>query len=202
MLIPSSRILNVPVLSLHIAAPIGHTTAPIINPSDLQIVAMYIDGPALKRNGFGNILDLHSVREFSNLGMIINSTDDLVTEEDAIRLKKILEINFQLIGKKVVTKKGTKLGKVTDYILDPETFQIMQLVVQRPALKAIIDPELIIGLSQIAKVTDNEIVVKNEEEKVRKETAKKDFVPNFVNPFREPRFAPVQNQTPDEQDKQ
>ena len=200
MLIPSSRTLNIPVLSLHVAAPIARTIAPIIDPSNLQIVAMYIDGPALKRNGFGNILDLRSVREFSNLGMIINSTDDLLDEDDAIRLKKVLDINFQLIDKKVVTKKGTKLGKVVDYILDPETFQIMQIVVKRPAFKAILDPELLIGLSQIAKVTDEEIVVKNEEEKVRKETAKKDFVPNFVNPFREPHFAPAQSQTPDEKD--
>ncbi len=202
MLIPSSRIIGVPVLSLHVTAPIGHTTAPIINPSNLQIVAMFVDGPAIKKDGAGDILDIRSIREFSSLGMIINSADDLVSREDAIRLKKILDINFELIGKKVITKKGTKLGKVINYTLDPSTFHIAQLIVQRPTFKAIIDPELVIGFSQIAKITDTEIIVKNEEEKVRKESTKKDFVPNFVNPFREPHYAPIQSQNPDEQDKQ
>lgn len=200
MLISSSRIIGVPVLSLHVGAPIARTVQPIISPHHLRIVAFIVDGPLVGRDDVGDILDVRSIREFSSLGMIINSTDELVSREDAIRLKEILALNFQLEGKKVITKKGTKLGKVIDYTLNPETMQISQLIVKRPTLKAIIDPELIIPFSKIIKITDSEIVIKDEEEKIRKDAVKKDFTPNFVNPFREPHYAPAQTKTPDEPD--
>lgn len=200
MLIPSERLIGVPVLSIHMGAPIARTVMPVINPDNLQIVAFLVDGPETGRGEIGDILDVKSIREFSPIGMVINSADDFILREEAVRLAKVLEINFQLMGKKVVTKRGSKLGKVIDYLVEPESMRITHIIVRRPALKAILDPELMIGFSQIAKVTDTEVVVKNEEEKVKKETAKQDFTPSFVNPFREPHYAPVRNQSPDELD--
>lgn len=200
MLIHSSKILNTPVLSLHTGSPIARTNTPIIDPATLKIAAFTVSGAMIGKNGVGDILDTRYIREFSSLGMIIDSIDDLTTRDDAIRIGKILELNFALPGKKVITKKGTRLGKVTDYTLDPATFQIHQLLVQRPPLKAIVDPELLISHSQITKVTDTEIIVKDEEQKLRAEATKEDFIPNFVNPFRKQSFAPIQSQTPDELD--
>ena len=203
MLIQSARVINTPVLSLHVGGPIARTVDPIINPHTLQIVAFTVSGPAIDRDPeIGDLLDIRSIREFSRLGMIINSTDDLISREDAVRLNEVIKLNFHLIGLKVVTKKGSRLGKVVDYILDPESMHIIHLIVQRPALKAIVDPELTIHKSQIAKVTDDEIVVKEEEQTIREQAVRDNFTPNFVNPFRKPRYAPAQNQSPDELDKQ
>ena len=57
-------------------------------------------------------------------------------------------------------------------------------------MKAILDPELVIGRSEIKEVNDYEIIVKDEEDKIRKRATKQDFIPNFVNPFKEGAFAP------------
>ena len=200
MLINSSKIIGTPVMSLHVSGKIAETTRPIIDPHNLKIVAFYLAGPMVGRDEVGDILDVKYIREFSNLGMIVNSYDDFITREDAVRLKKLLEYDYSPIGKRVVTKKGSKLGKVIDYTLDPADFQIRQLIVQRPALKAIMDPELVVSVNQVVKIDDNEIIVKDEEQKIRAQAIKEEFVPNLGKPFREHSFAPAQNQNPDELD--
>lgn len=189
MLISSNRLIGTPVLSLHLGGPIGRVTSEIVDPEDLKIVALNVDGPQTGDGDHGDILDVRSVREFSNIGMIIDSIDDLVSEGDVVKFDKIIELNFNVVGLEVKTKRGIKLGKITSYTFDPETMQIMQFIVKRPFVKSFLDPELIIGRSQIKEVNDYELIVKDEEEKIKKESGKKDFVPNFVNPFREGKFA-------------
>ena len=190
MLVNASRLLSYPVLSLHVGGPIAWVDAEVVDPEKLKIVAFYVSGPAIQNDPeVGDILESRDVREFSNLGMIIDSAETFVNEGDVAKLDKILALNFSLIGLKVETKKGTKLGKIIDFVVDTETFMVHQLVVKRPLAKALIDPELIVPRKEIVEVNDYKIIVKDEEEKIRKKAVKEDFIPNFVNPFREPDFS-------------
>jgi len=190
MLINGSKLIGCPVLSLHIGGQIARVINEVVDPNDLKIIALEVDGPQTGDGEHGDILDTRSVREYSSLGMIIDSIDDLVSEGDVIKISDIMKLNFSLIGLTVKTKKGTKLGKVIDYTFDSETFSVLQLIVKRPVIKAILDPELVISRSEIREVNDYEIIVKDEEDKIRKKAMKQDFVPNFVNPFKEGAFAP------------
>lgn len=189
MLLNSSRLIGCPVLSLHLGGPIGRVTGEVVDPNDLKIIALNVDGPQTGDGDHGDILDVRSVREFSNIGMIIDSIDDLVSKGEVIKLDEIMDLNFSVIGLAVKTKKGKKLGKIVDYTFDPESMQIMQFIVKRPMMKSLLDPELVIGRSQIKEVNDYELIVKDDEQKIQKESGKKDFVPNFVNPFRDSNLA-------------
>ena len=189
MILNSSRLIGVPVLSLHLGGPIGNVTREIIDPSNMKIIAFEVNGPQTGDDEHGYILDVRSIREFSNIGMIIDSIDDLVSDGDVIKIDKIRGLNFSVIGLHVKTKKGTKLGKIVDYTFDPETMMIMQFIVKRPLMKSFLDPELTIGRSEIKEVNDYELIVKDEEDKIKKSVKKQDLVPNFVNPFREGKFA-------------
>ena len=199
MFINGSKLLGCPVLSLHVGGKIAQVTSPIIDPNNLKIIAYKISGPMVGKET-GDILRTEQIREFSDIGMIVDSSDDFVFLDDVVRLKEVAELNFNLVGLKVETKKGSKLGKVLDYMVETSTFQIMQIIVKRPTLKALVDPELLISFSQIAEITDYKVIVKSEEEKLKKAAMQEDFVPNFVNPFREQHFAPVNNQNPDLED--
>ena len=187
MLIRSTRLTDFPVLSLHIGGRIARIVAPIVDPHDLKIIAYRVDGPLVGRE-VGDILPTSSIREHSPIGFIVDSSDELVAADDIVRVRDVLALHFDLIGLKVVSRKGTKLGKVIDYTADADSGLIQQLIVQRPIFKALIDPELTISRSQIHEVTDYEVIVKDEEAKIRK-TAQADFVPNFINPFREPDYS-------------
>ena len=199
MLVYASKLLQFPILSLHIGGPVATVDNVIVDPRKMKIVGFFVGGP-LVNGDTGNIVQTEIVREFSFAGMIVNSIDEFTSRGEVVALDKVIETGFRMEGLKVVTKKGTKLGKVIDYTFDSTDYRIMQIVVQRPALKALLDPELVISRKEIVEISNEKIVVKDEEEKIRQRALKEDFVPNFVNPFREPNFAKTDNQTPDERD--
>lgn len=199
MLVVGSKLLGYPVLSLHVGGEIARTVEPIIDPEGLKILGYTLSG-SLIRDEVGDILDISSVREFAPQGMIVDSVDEFVNREDVVRMDKVMTLNFGLVGLKVVTENDNNLGKVSDYTVDTESFMIYQLIVRRPTLKSLVDPELTINRSQIVEVDDYKVVVKNEKKNVSVEERAKDFKPNFVNPFREPQFSQIRSQNPDEPD--
>lgn len=191
MLINGSRLTGCPVLSLHVGGAIAHVSDIIIDPNDLKIVGFRVSGP-LVRGEVGDILPVDSVREFSRAGMIVDSIDELVDGEEVIRIRDVLSLNFSLSGLKVISESKSKLGKVTDYIVDSDNWSTYQLIVQRPIMKSLLDPELIIPRSEIVEVNDYQVIVKDEHSKLRQpEPAahSKNLVQDFVNPFRKPDFA-------------
>lgn len=194
MLINNSRLVGCPVLSLHVGGPIARVVEPIIDPNTLKIIACEVEGPLVGRE-IGEILPMDSIREFSRLGMIVDSGDEFVERDEIIRVREVLDLNFSLIGLKVETERKIKLGKVSAYTIDPESWRIQQLIVQRPALKALLDPELIISHQQILEINDYKVIVKDQTAKVKAEAKNTTPVTNFINPFREPEFAPDTAQT-------
>ncbi len=202
MLINGSKLKSLKILSLHVGGPVASIKRAVIDPSNLKIIAFDVDGPIIHNGEAGNILDATDIREVANIGLIIDSADDLVAQEDVIKIDNIMKLNFDLVGLKVKTKSGSKLGKIEDFVLDTETFTIHQLIVHRPAAKAFLDPELIVPRDEIVEVNDYEVIVKDEKKAAKKKASApaKDFVPNFVNPFREPTFSTMRSRSPGERD--
>ena len=203
MLIYNSRLVGMPILSVQDSGKIGTISNTIVDPDTLKIIALRVHG-AIGSDG-GNILDVNSIREYSEFGLVIDSTEELVKDDDIVKIAKVLELNFSLIGLKVETKKGSKLGKVLDFTVTDDNFSVAQIVVKRPTVKSFFDSELIIPRAEIVEITDYKIIVRDEEKVIKERALKEDFVPNFVNPFRKSeQQAPAPNhiETPAEQDKQ
>ncbi len=193
MLLIGSKMIGMPVLSLHVGGRIANTTMDIIDPEELRVIAYTVDGPAIKNDPeVGDILDTSDIREVSNSGLIIDSADRLVNREDVIKLDKIMGLSFSLIGLKVVTEDGKKIGHVSDYTLDASTFMVYQLIIRRPFMSSLIDPELTVNRSQIIEIDDYKVTIKHEKAQVKvkpkKNAAPEEFVPNFTNPFRKPAY--------------
>lgn len=198
MLITASKFIGTPVLSMQAAGPIGYISDFIIEPESLKAIAFFTAGPGIPSTT--NILDAHSIREYSSLGCVIDSADELVAQGDVVRIDKVLDLNFSLTGLKVETKKHTKLGRVNDFTMTDHDYTVQQLIVKRPALKSFLDSDLTIPRSEIVEVTDDKIIVKDEEKTIKARAGKEDFIPNFINPFREARLspAPARTKTPAE----
>lgn len=202
MLVIGSTMIGNSVLSLHIGGPIGVTKSAVIDPENLNIIAYTVDGSVIKNDPeIGNILDVKDVRELGPEGFIINSSDVLVNREDIVHLDEVMSLNFNLVGLKVVTKKGKKIGKIVDYTFDSNSFMVYQLIVQRPVgFAALNDPQLTINRSQIVEIDDYKVTIKHDKEEVKvvekkKKVEKEEFTPNFVNPFRKPSYAPDEAST-------
>lgn len=151
------RLLSVPVMSLQTGARLAVATEPIIDPKDLNIIAFYCEGPLLDFHPA--ILHSADIREFGELGLIVNDSDDIMPLSDLVRLQETIDCRFEFVGKKVIDTTQHKLGKVNNYVIETGSFKIMKFSVKRPLLHSLQQDELIIDRRQIRKITDDEIVV-------------------------------------------
>ena len=107
------------------------------------------------------------ISQLTPRGLVIDHDELLMShDEDMVRLKKITDLNFQLIGKDVETESGRKVGRVTRYAVDTKSFGIMQINVAQPMTVNFGKAEVIIHRNQIMNVTDKKIIVKDASVKV------------------------------------
>jgi len=160
MLLAGSRLIDMPVMGLQTGGELARTQREIINPHTLEVVAYELAGPLLDTHP--SLLRVADVREFSDIGMIVDSSDEFVSPGDIIKLNEIYQLHFTLADKPVIDLKHRKLGKVTSYTIDTSGFVIQQLGVKRPFFKSLSDTELLIHRSQIKEINDSHIVVESE----------------------------------------
>lgn len=152
-------------MSLQVGGQIARLERPLINPNNLQILGFYVSGAL---HG-GKILLTSDIRELSDLGALVDHEDKLSNVEDLVRLRDIIEIDFQLIDKPVVTLRGKRMGKVIDYIVDDVSFMVQKIHIKQSVLKNWAADQLVVHRSQIVEVTDKKIVIKDNLEAVKEE---------------------------------
>jgi len=171
-------------MSLQTGARLAHTVRPIIDPSNLYVLAYEVDGPLLTQKP--TFVRTADIREYGRIGMIIDSNDELIGLDDVIQIKKLHDLEFSLIGLNVIDEHKRKLGKVDDYTLDTGDFIIQQLNVRRGFIKGLTDTGLLINRSQIIEINNTSIIVKSPSVKSA-EPVMQAIRGEFVNPFRAPK---------------
>jgi uncharacterized protein YrrD len=179
MLLTGSQLIGTPVMGLQTGKELARTSVAVINPHNLSVIAYLVEGQHLDHTP--SYLRIVDIRELGSLGMIVDSSDEFVEPDDIINDKAIYELGFTLEGKHVIDDRGTKIGKVTDYVVDVDSFVIQQLNVKRPLLKSFTDDELLVHRSQIVEVNDTTIIIKSGKVK---ESAVAAASRHYVNPFR------------------
>jgi sporulation protein YlmC with PRC-barrel domain len=184
--------LNVPVMSLQTGKQLATISRPIIDPNTLKIVAWFVSGPMLDHDPA--VIFSDDLRELGHLGAIVDSADNIMSPVGLVRLQKVLELGFELLGLKVVDDKKHRLGAVESFNFDSETFDIQQILVKPGLGKRLLVSHLMIARSQIKELNNQEMVVDSADTKVPTlKTVALDAqkqIP-FENPFREqPRPAP------------
>ncbi|MDR0887279.1 MAG: PRC-barrel domain-containing protein [Candidatus Nomurabacteria bacterium] len=190
----NSQIRHAPVLSLHAGAPIAVLGDPIIIPTLLQIAGFFITSPLLDKKS-RHILQSSSVREIGKQGFIINSIDDISPETDLLRMKAVLELDFDLFSCTVQTENGTKLGTVVNFICDG-FLRINQIVVKPPILRSLSGQKLFIPRTAITRIENGRIIVKDLTLKTAPTKIPAKLNPDFINPFAKspkPLLSPNQN---------
>lgn len=180
MLIAGSRLIDTPVMGLQTGSELARTSRAVINPANLEIVAFELTGDLLDNHP--SLLRIADVREFSDIGIIVDSSEEFIVPDDVIKLKSIYQLHFKLEGMTVINEKKQKLGKVIGYTLDTASFLVQQLNVKRPLLKSLNDTELLIHRSQITEINDHAIIVHSEAE--IPEPLLESVRTTYINPFR------------------
>jgi len=156
MLQLSASLLKKSVLSLRTGSPVATIVAPIINPDNLKIEGFYCQDNYDKKQ---LVLLCQDIRDTLPDGYVVNDHDVLSEPEELVRLKDVLGLDFELIGKQVVTVDKEKVGKVSDYAAETGTMFVQKIYVAQSILKNFTGGSLSIDRSQIQEITPRRIII-------------------------------------------
>lgn len=156
MLILSKTLLNRPVMSLRTGGQIATAMAPIINPNNLKIEGFYCQDRFEKDI---TILVTSEIRDIIEQGFVVNDHDALSPVDELVRLKEVIDLGFELMGKPVVTVTKEKVGKVNDFAADKETLYVQKLYVGQPLLRSLNGGQLSVERTNIVEITNKKIII-------------------------------------------
>lgn len=143
-------------MSLRTGTPVATTIGTIFNPNNLKVEGFYVEDSFDKSR---LILLYQDIREILPQGFVVNDHDVLAEPGELVRLKDILNLKFELIGKQVVTLSKEKVGKVSDYAVETETMYVQKLYVSQSILKSLTGGSLSIDRTQINEITPRRIII-------------------------------------------
>lgn len=155
---------ELPIFSIRTSDVVGTLLDPIINPDGLKIIAFY--AYPLRQNN-EHILSVEDIREVTPGGIIVDDEDNLMELDDLVRIQNIIDLDFELPGKKVETQSHKKMGKVQNFAIDDITWNIQKLYAGRSIVKDFTQTGRVIDRSQIYEVTNKRIVIKDASEKIK-----------------------------------
>lgn len=179
MLLYNKKFTQLPIISLHTESPIATLAEPIINSDSLRIVAFFVSG--LPTQGEKNIIRTNDIRDIRNVGIIIDSIDEIIPLDSMPKLHAVASRNYSPLNAKVQTIYKKKLGKVSEYTVSTENFYIQQLSVTPRGLRALSNTSRLIGRSQIKEVRDHDIIVDDTESSVTQSVSAREKYMRLLN---------------------
>lgn len=131
--------------------------APIFNPNNLKIEGFYCQDRFDKKKNL--VLLYQDIRDVLPDGYVVNDHEVLTDPNELVRLKDLLELDFELLGKQVVTVSKQKVGKVSDYATEMETMYVQKIYVSQSLLKNFTGGSLSIDRSQVQEITPRRIII-------------------------------------------
>lgn len=156
MLQLSHSLLNKSVISLRTGAPVATIVGPIINPNNMKIEGFYCQDRFDKKL---LVLLYQDIRDILPRAYVINDHDVLADPKELIRLSEIIDLNYSIIGKQVVTISKQRVGKVNDYATETESMFIQKIYVAQSILKSFTGGSLIVDRTQVYEITPTKIII-------------------------------------------
>lgn len=147
-----------PVLSLRTGGIVATIQEPIINPNNLRIEGWYVSD---KFEHTLLVLKCEDIRDIIDKGVVIDDHEVLVAPEDLLRLKETISLQFNPIGKDVITTNKHKIGRVYEYAIDEKSFYIKKLYASQRFIKSVMGTDSSIDRTQIVEITDRSIIVRD-----------------------------------------
>jgi uncharacterized protein YrrD len=171
MLILSEAISGKKIMSVHSGGSIAKISEPIVDPKNLKIVAFSANARGMK---YFSVIHSSDIREWSPLGVIINSEDDIMeVDENMPKIRSVIEDGFELVGIKVRTESGKRLGKVRNFVFETDGYFVVKFYVEKSGILSVLNPVLLIERDSVVDVTKRYLVVKDATIKLRQSQKKK-----------------------------
>lgn len=159
MLIELLNFSKMPVGALEEAEMVGKVHRLAVDPGEQKLI-----GFTVKTGGYFSkaySVSMSDVVDVDKNGVVINSRDSMLQNDEIVRMSDILKKKFSIFGLKVLSKSGEKIGKVEDVVIDTNTGDIVRIYTTAFTKRRVFER------SQIEKMTFLEIIVKQDREKIK-----------------------------------
>lgn len=169
----SKEIIGAPVISISEGIQIGSVKGLVVNPQQKNVEFLLLDelqeGKELKG------LSFRSAEGVGEFAVTVQNSNVIVDLMKISLLKELVQKGIQVLGTKVVTRKGKFLGEVTEYSVDTESGELTEFFYNVSGEKEQSLPALsIITIGKEVLIVEDEGAVKNMEAEaspsVKKET--------------------------------
>ena len=142
-------------------ARLGPVLDLVFSPDDGSVLAFVCYDPIAKRR---RVFAPAAVRRLVEDRILIDGYDSLVDAEDLIRLREAKKVGAKIIGEKVITESGQKLGKVATATVRTDVWRLERLYVDPANFLA---SQLLIPAAKIIKIEKKIIYVTDEYARIR-----------------------------------
>ena len=152
-LVLASSLKGLPIASIQDDAKVGIIKSALIDTTTGKIIGMVVNTGFFQPSKF---ISFNDIKAISREGLVVQNKDDIVAISDIVKAQEAYKKGFPLIGLKVKTKSGKKIGKVIDLALSLEMGCVMQFYV------AAYFSERIINSSKVISITKKGIIVEDD----------------------------------------
>ena len=150
------------VYTIRLTSKVGHVTGVLLDPHKLTIAGFWITSKKLQDHQLLLVQDIRTLVP-EKRQIIIDDLKDLSSAEELPKLKTILEVDYQIPGKRV-TQAKKRIGRAIDFgFSEASSYQVTNIVVKPPLLRRFNLAQLNFTRRQIQAINDNEIVIKSAE---------------------------------------
>lgn len=161
-----SQLKGLPLRCADKAQPLGRINAMFFNPESGRIIALLI--------GYTKVVVPVDVEKWSKDEILIGGEDEVCELRDILRIHEYGFKRCYLLGKKVISEKGDRFGRVKDFTIDTQTGSLLNIESANGFLWMTWDKR-IFPYTDISEITDREIILNLDAEgkiKIEKEPAR------------------------------
>lgn len=158
MLISALELKNGDIISLESGSTIGRTREPIVDPHNGKVLAFDVRVGFLTKRV---ILSSTDIIEWQHNALIVYGMNVLVEPTEIKRVFDLIKKRVRIIGKKALTQKGIKLGRVEDVYIDSTTGMIAKYNISHHIFANFIEEGRIIPANLVVKIDKKGIIFKD-----------------------------------------
>ncbi len=156
-----SQLVGAKVLLYQEGAIVGEASRVLIDPDDATFVGLAVQPSHLRSERY---IPTSEIKGYGSGYLMAKGLSSLSEENEVIKIRKVLSNEPQIIGARVVTEDGTRIGKVADATVNLKDSILDKLYLTSLLNIGLLGEQKIIDRSQILKIEKKKIIVRDTKE--------------------------------------
>jgi sporulation protein YlmC with PRC-barrel domain len=159
-----SKIIEANILLRQEHAQLGPVTGYLISPDNGDFLGVFCFDPV---EGADKFIPFAEINGFGDSILMARGYDSLIFAGEIARNTEALRVAPRIIGQKVKTKSGKRIGRVTDATINLKTGKLDKIFVSAFPLLALVTTDRIIPAKKIVEITKKIIFIADDAERVK-----------------------------------